>query len=159
MASKAESKVPAVPEGYHSVIPYLIVRDAASAIDFYKTAFGAQELFRMPMPGGKIGHAELKMGDAHVMLTDEWPDMGAVAPKPGERPSASVLLYVDDVDATVDRAVKAGAKIKMPVEDQFYGDRTGQIEDPQGHYWSIATHIEDVSPEELGRRAKEKFGG
>lgn len=153
------AKVPKLPAGYHNVIPYLVVRDAAKAIDFYKNAFGAQELFRMPAPGGKIGHAELKMGDAHVMLSDEWPDMGALAPRPGERPPLSILLYVEDVDATVDRAVKNGAQIKMPVQNQFYGDRSGQIEDPSGHYWSVSTHIEDVTPEELGRRAKELFGG
>jgi PhnB protein len=152
-------KVTAVPKGYHNVTPYLVVRDAAKAIDFYKEAFGAEELLRMPAPGGKIGHAELKMGDAHVMLSDEWPETGAVAPKKGERPPVSILLYVDDVDATFEKAVKAGAKAIRPVENQFYGDRSGQIEDPAGHVWAVATHVEDVTPEELGRRAKEMFGG
>jgi PhnB protein len=113
----------------------------------------------MPAPGGKIGHAELKMGDAHVMLSDEWPETGAFAPKKGERPPVSILLYVDDVDATFEKAVKAGAKAIRPVENQFYGDRSGQIEDPAGHVWAVATHVEDVTPEELGRRAKEMFGG
>jgi PhnB protein len=147
------SKVRPVPEGYHNITPYLIVRGGAAAIDFYRKAFGATELMRMPAPGGKIGHAELMFGDSHVMLADEVPEMGYLAPQsPGGSP-VSLLLYVEDVDRTVERAVAAGAKLVRPVKDQFYGDRSGTLHDPSGHTWTIATHVEDVPPEEMEKRA------
>ncbi len=148
-------KVKPIPDGYNTVTPYLIVDGAAAAIEFYKKIFGAKEVMRMPAPGGRIGHAEVKIGDSHVMLADENPDMNARSPKSVGGSPISLLLYVDDVDKTVDRAIAAGAKLKRPVADQFYGDRTGGIEDPFGHQWYVATHIEDVSPEEMQKRSKE----
>jgi PhnB protein len=141
-----------IPEGYHAVTPYLIVKDAARAIDFYKHAFNGTELLRMPGPGGRIMHAELKLGDSVVMLADEVPEMGHHAPGPDGGAAVSLYLYVPDVDATVDRAVAAGAKVTRPVADQFYGDRNGTLIDPFGHVWSVGTHKEDVSPEEIERR-------
>lgn len=146
-------KVKPVPEGYHAVTPYLIVDGAAAAIDFYKEAFGAIELFRMPHPNGKIGHAEIKIGDSHLMLADEHAEMQAFGPKTVGGTPVKLMVYLEDVDAVVDRAVAAGAKLTRPVADQFYGDRTGGIEDPFGHSWYVATHIEDVAPDELERRA------
>jgi len=143
--------VPARPAGYHSVTPYLLVDDAASAIDFYQRAFNATELFRLPM-GGKIGHAEITIGDSHVMLSDEWPDMNLRGPKARGGPTASLMLYVDDVDALFAQAVKAGAAIESAVQNQFWGDRTGTVVDPYGHRWMLATHVEEVSPEEMERR-------
>src|SRR5689334_13015438 len=134
-------KVNAVPDGYHSVIPYLIVDGAAAAIDFYQTAFGAIEVMRMPGPDGKIGHAELKIGDSHIMLADEHPQMGAIGPKTVGGTPVKLMVYLEDVDAAVERAVAAGATITRPVADQFYGDRTGGIDDPFGHSWYVATHI------------------
>lgn len=141
-----------VPEGYHTVTPYLIIRDAARAIEFYKKAFGATEFVRMPAPGGKIGHAEIKIGDSHIMLADESPEMGYRGPQSIGGSPVSIVLYLEDVDAVVGRAVAAGAKLVRPVEDQFYGDRSGGVEDPFGHSWHISTHIEDVSPEEMKKR-------
>ena len=146
-------KVKAIPEGYNGVTPYLIVDGAAQAIEFYKQAFGAVETFRMEGPEGKIGHAELKVGDSHVMLADENPAMGARGPKSVGGTPISLVLYVEDVDAVVARAVEAGAKLTRPVADQFYGDRTGGVEDPFGHAWYVATHVEDVSSEEMKKRA------
>jgi PhnB protein len=146
------NKVKPIPDGYHSITPYLIIKGAAAAIDFYKTAFGATELMRMPQPDGRVGHAELKIGDSCIMMADEFPEMNTVGPKTLGNSTVGLLLYVDDVDGTVDRAVKLGAKIKKPVQDQFYGDRTGTIEDPFGHQWTVAVHKEDVSPEEMERR-------
>lgn len=148
-------KVKPIPDGYNAVTPYLIVDGAAAAIEFYKKIFGAKEVMRMPAPGGRIGHAEVKIGDSHVMLADENPDMNARSPKSVGGSPISLLLYVDDVDKTVERAIAAGAKLKRPVADQFYGDRTGGIEDPFGHQWYVATHIEDVSPEEMQKRSRE----
>jgi PhnB protein len=146
------SKKP-VPEGYHAVTPYLIVDGAAKALDFYKQVFGAKERMRMPGPGGKVGHAEINIGDSVIMLADEHPEMGARGPKAFGGSPTSIVLYVENVDTTVKAAVGAGAKILQPIEDKFYGDRSGTIEDPFGHHWHVSTHVEDVSPEELQRRA------
>jgi PhnB protein len=145
--------VRSIPEGYHSVTPYLIVDDANAAIDFYKRAFGATELFRLPM-GDKIGHAEIKIGDSHVMLADEFPDMGHLGPKSRGGTTVSLLLYLDDVDSAFGKAVAAGAKEQRPVTDQFWGDRMGTLNDPFGHQWSLATHTEDVAPQEMESRMK-----
>ena len=144
-----------VPEGYHSITPYLIIKGATAAIDYYKKVFGATERMRMDGPAGTIGHAELMIGDSTVMLADEFPDMGHRSPKSIGGTPVSLVLYLDDVDAVFKRAVDAGARSVRPVENQFYGDRMGTLEDPFGHMWSIATHVEDVSPEEMKRRADE----
>jgi PhnB protein len=149
-------KVSPIPEGYNSITPYLIIKGAARAIEYYKSVFGATEVFRMDQPDGKVGHAELKIGDSRVMLADENLSMGAghtSATSIGQSP-VSLYLYIPDVDRVVERAVAAGAKILKPVEDQFYGDRSGFIQDPFGHLWGIATHVEDVAPQELEERAK-----
>jgi PhnB protein len=143
-----------IPAGYHAVIPYLSVRGAAQAIDFYKKAFGAEEVMRMPMPDGKIAHAELKIGDAHVMLADEFPQMDFRSPQTVGGSSVMIMIYVPNVDEIVQKAVANGANITKPVQDQFYGDRSGSLADPFGHLWTIATHVEDVSPEEMDRRMK-----
>lgn len=140
-----------IPAGYHSVTPYLIVDDAAGALDFYARAFGATELFRMPM-GDKIGHAEIRIGDSHIMLADEFPERGILGPKTRGGPTSSLMIYLPDVDAAYARAIEAGATQDRPVQDQFYGDRSGSIFDPFGHQWSLATHVEDVPPEEMERR-------
>ena len=142
-----------IPDGYHSVTPYLIVDDAARAMEFYKRAFGATEVFRWEAPDGRVGHAEIKIGDSHVMLADEHPEIGARGPRSIGGSPISLLLYVEDVDATVGQAVEAGARLTRPVANQFYGDRTGGVEDPFGHVWHVATHVEDVPPEELEKRA------
>lgn len=147
------NKVKPVPEGYHTVTPYLIVKGGAAAIEFYKKAFGATEVMRMADPSGRIGHAEVKIGDSHVMLADEDPMRGIRSPQSIGGSPVTILLYVEDVDSTVGQAVAAGAKLTRPVEDQFYGDRTGGLEDPFGHIWYVATHKEDVSPEEMRKRA------
>ena len=146
-------KVNHIPDGYHSVTPYLIVDGGAQAIEFYKRAFGATEVFRMEGPGGRIAHAEIKIGDSHVMLADEHPEHNARGPRSLGGSPISLMLYVEDVDAVVSQAVEAGARLTRPVADQFYGDRTGGVEDPFGHFWYIATHVEDVPPEELEKRA------
>ena len=148
-----------IPDGYQRLTPYICVDGAAAAIDFYAKVFGAQERMRMPSPGGKVGHAELLIGDALLMLADEHPDMGVHGPKSVGGTPTTLNLYVDDVDAVFARATEEGAKVLRPVEDQFYGDRTGQFEDPFGHRWSVATHIEDVPPDEMQRRAAEVMGG
>jgi PhnB protein len=140
------------PDGYHSITPYLIIKGAAAAIDFYKQAFGAAEVLRMPRGDGRIGHAEVKIGDSVVMLADEFPEMQNVGPKTLGNTTVGLLVYVADSDATFEKAVSLGAKVLKPMADQFYGDRTGTLEDPFGHKWSIATHVEDVSPEEMQRR-------
>jgi PhnB protein len=137
----------------HEVYPYLRVRDAGKAIDFYRRAFGAQELFRLTEPGGRIGHAEIKIGDSRIMLADEHPEIQALSPKTVGGSPVSIHLYVENVDAAVERAVAAGAKLVRPVADQFYGDRTGGIEDPFGYRWFIATHKEDLTMDEVRRRA------
>jgi PhnB protein len=144
-----------IPEGYHTVTPYLAVDGAADAIEYYKKAFGAKERVRMDTPDGKIGHAEVEIGDSLVMLSDPFPQATTRPPAELGGTSASVFLYVDDVDAVVRRAVDAGATVTMDVADQFWGDRFGSIRDPFGHIWSIATHVEDVSPEEMAERAKQ----
>jgi PhnB protein len=143
-----------IPEGYHSVTPYLIIKGATEAIDFYKKAFGATELFRMPAPGGKIGHAEIKIGDSPIMLADESPEMGYKSPQTLGGSPISIMIYVADVDTVFKQAIAAGGKEQRPVKDQFYGDRSGTLEDPFGHVWHVATHKEDVSPEEMERRMK-----
>ena len=152
------AKVKPIPDGYHTVTPYLIVQGAAAAIDFYKQAFGATELFRMNGPDGKVGHAEIRIGDSPVMLADEHPQMGARGPKSIGGSPISIMLYVEDCDAVVGQAVAAGAKVTRPAQDQFYGDRMGGLEDPFGHAWFVATHKEDVSPEEMRRRSAALHG-
>lgn len=147
-----------VPEGYHAVTPYLILSDAAKAIAFYREVFGATELCRMAKPDGKVGHAELQIGDSRIMLADECEAAHARSPLAIGDTSVSLALYIADVDAVVARAVAAGATLLMEVKDQFYGDRSGTLVDPFGHKWTVATHIEDVSPEEMERRAKEALG-
>jgi PhnB protein len=143
-----------IPDGYRTATPYLIVKGAAEAIEFYKRAFGATEMLRMADPQGKVGHAEIKIGDSVIMLADEHPAMGYRGPRSLGGSSVSILLYLEDVDGAFERAVKAGAKAQRPVMNQFYGDRSGTLEDPFGHVWTVATHVEDVSPEELKRRAQ-----
>jgi PhnB protein len=142
-----------IPDSYRRVTPYLIVNGAADAIDFYKKIYGATEIMRMPGPDGKIGHAELKIGDSVIMLADENVEMGHKGPRTFGGSPVSLLLYVEDVDRVVKNAVGAGSKLVRPVADQFYGDRTGGIVDPFGHEWYVATHVEDVSPEEMKKRA------
>lgn len=147
------------PEGYHSVTPYLTVDGAAKAIEFYAEAFGATEVLRMPMgDSGRIAHAEIRIGDSHVMLSEEWPDMNILAPTSRGGPTSSNLIYVEDVDAAYARALAAGATAERPPENQFWGDRMGTLADPFGHRWSLATHVEDVSDDEMQRRMAEAFG-
>ena len=148
------SKVKAQPDGYHTATPYLIINGAARAIEFYKKAFGAVEQFRMAQPDGSVGHAEILIGDSVIMMADEFPEKGYRGPLSLGGSTASILLYVGDVDAVFKRAIAAGAKELIPVQDQFYGDRNGTLTDPFGHRWTIGTHIEDVSPEEVGKRVK-----
>lgn len=148
------SAVKAIPDGYHSVTPYLIVKGGARAIEFYQKAFGAKELFRMAQPDGRIGHAELQVGDSRLMLSDENPEMGYRSPQSIGGSAVMIHLYVPDVDATVARAAAAGARVARPVESQFYGDRNGAVTDPFGHLWFVSTHVEDVPPDELERRAR-----
>ena len=143
-----------IPEGYHSVTPYLVVDDAKSAIDFYTRAFGAQEKFRMPM-GDRIGHAEILIGDSHVMLADEFPDMGHLGPKNRGGTTVSLMVYVPDVDTAFKRAIDAGATETRPLENQFWGDRMGTLTDPFGHVWSLATPVEEVAPDEIERRMQQ----
>lgn len=150
--------VKAVPEGYEGITPYLICRNAEAAIDFYKKAFGAVELFRIG-GDGKVGHAEMKIGNAIFMLADEFPDMGAESPETIGGTPVSLYVYVEDVDTFTEKAVAEGLKVLKPVSDQFYGDRSGHFEDPFGHKWGFATHKEDLTPEELDERAKAAHGG
>jgi PhnB protein len=151
------AKVPPIPPGYHTVTPYITVTNSNEAIEFYKRAFGAEEIMRMAGPGGAIIHAEIKIGDSVVMLSDEWPNSGAKAPINAGCTTQSLMVYLPDVDASFDRAVKAGAKTTQPVQDMFWGDRTGQVTDPYGHKWMLATHIEDVQPADMERRQREFF--
>lgn len=146
--------VRAIPEGYHNVTPYLTCKNSAQAIDFYKSAFGATEIMRMTTPDGKVSHAELKIGDSHIFLADEFPGM-STAPTPGVKNACGIFLYLENVDAAYNRAVAAGANVEMPLENQFWGDRYGKITDPFGHSWGLAQHVEDVTPEEMKRRAQE----
>jgi len=151
------SNVKPIPEGYHSVTPYLVMQGAAAALDFYKTAFGAIELFRMEHEG-KIGHAEIKIGDSPIMLADEQPAMGSVSPKTLGGTPVSLMIYVDDVDTIYKQAIDAGAVELKALQDQFYGDRSGTLKDPFGHVWTVATHKEDVSPEEMDKRLAAAHG-
>ena len=141
-----------IPEGYHSVTPYLICKNAAKAIDFYKAAFGAKETVRMPGPGGKVMHAELLIGNSYIMLADEAPERDSRSPESIGGTPVGFMIYVPDVDAQFKQAIAAGGKVVMPVADQFYGDRSGTLVDPSGHKWTIGTHKEDVSSEEMQRR-------
>jgi PhnB protein len=150
------NKVNYIPKGYNSISPYLVVKGAANAIEYYKKVFGAKEIVRMDQPNGKVGHAELQIGDSRFMLAEENPSMGqghVSASGIGASP-VSLYLYIPDVDRVIERAVDEGAKVLKPVQDQFYGDRTGFIQDPFGHLWGVATHIEDVAPKDLAERAK-----
>lgn len=151
------ASVKPIPNGYHTVTPYLIVKDAAGAIEFYKKAFGATELMKLADAGGKVGHAEVKIGDSPVMLADEFPEIGAQSPQTLGGSPVSILLYVEDVDVLLEQAVAAGAKVLRPVKDQFYGDRSATVADPFGHVWTIATHKEDVPFEEIQRRFEESM--
>jgi PhnB protein len=154
--------VKSIPDGYHTVTPYLIVKGAAQALEFYKRGLGATEVMRMPGPDGNVMHAEIKIGDSMIMLADEFPEMGAKSPQTIGGSPVGICLYVNDVDALFKQAIAAGAKEERPVKDQFYGDRSGTLRDPFGHQWTIATHKEDLTPEEIGKRAQEwmqKQGG
>ena len=148
-------KVKAIPQGYEGATPYLIVKGAANALEFYKQAFGATEIMRMPGPGGTVGHAEIKIGKAIIMLADELPKMNHKSPQSLGGTPVSMLLYAEDVDALVKRAIAAGAKALTPVETKFYGDRSGSLEDPFGHQWHVSTHVEDVPPDEMAKRAED----
>ena len=152
------TKVKPVPDGYNRITPYLCVRDASRAIDFYKRAFRATELVRMADPSGKVGHAELSIAGERIMLADEFPEMGSRSPEALGGSPVTIHLYVDDVDAVARQAVAAGARVQRPVEDQFYGDRAGKFEDPFGHMWYIATHKEDITEEEMKRRVAALYG-
>ena len=148
-----------IPDGYHTATPYLIIGGAGDAIEFYKKAFGATELFRFPTPDGKIGHAEIKIGDSPIMLADEFPEMGYKGPQSLGGSPVSIMIYVEDVDTIFNQAVAAGATVKEAVTDKFYGDRLGTVTDPFGHVWHISTHKEDVSIEEMQKRAQAAHGG
>lgn len=145
----------AIPDNYRRVTPYLVVKGAAQAIEFYTQVFGATVGMRLDSPDGRVGHAELKIGDSVIMLADEFPDMKILGPKAIGGSPVSLLIYVEDVDSTLPKAVAAGAEIKRPIQNQFYGDRSGMITDPFGHVWTVATHVEDVAPAEMERRATE----
>lgn len=149
----------AIPKGYEGITPYITVKKCAEAIEFYKRAFGAEELFRMAGEGGKIGHAELKIGSGVLMLADEHPDYGCLAPETVGGTPFTMMVYVDDVDNFAEKAVKEGLRTVRPIEDQFYGDRSGHFEDPYGYKWCFATHVRDVSPEEMNEAAAKYAGG
>lgn len=150
--------VKSIPDGFHSVTPHLICAGAADAIEFYKKAFNAVELLRMPLPNGRLMHAMIRIGDSHVMLVDEMPEWGALSPKSLKGSPVTIHLFVEDVDAFVARAVAAGATVTMPIADAFWGDRYGKIEDPFGHHWSVATHQRDVTPEEMQKAMQQMAG-
>jgi PhnB protein len=149
------SQVKPIPQGFHTATPYLTLNDAARAIDFYKRAFGAQEVMRMNGPGGKIGHAEIKIGDSIIMLADEMPGSGSRSPQSLSGTTAGIFLYVENADAVFNQAVSAGAQVEAPLADMFWGDRFGSLKDPFGHSWSVATHKEDVAPAEMSKRMQE----
>jgi PhnB protein len=144
-----------IPAGYHTVTPYLNIRNTAKAIEFYKTAFGAVEVMRLNMPDGSIGHAEMTIGDSHIMMADESKDWGNLSPETLGNASGGNMIYCDDCDAMFARALAAGAKVKQPLTDQFYGDRSGQVVDPFGHKWTISTHTKDMTPEEISTAMNE----
>ncbi len=144
-----------IPDGYHTVTPYLVVKGATRALDFYKKAFNATELYRMEGPGGTVGHAELQIGNSRIMISDEFPQMGAKSPETLGGSPVGLCIYVENVDALFKQAIAAGGKEERPVKDQFYGDRSGTLRDPFGHQWTLATHIEDVPPAEMKRRMDE----
>lgn len=157
-AAKKTKKVSAIPKGYHSITPYLIVKGAMNAIEFYKKAFGAKVLMCMPSmtkEEGKVGHSELQIGDSKFMLADECPKMNAIAPQAGQRTPVGIHLYMKDADAVIERAVALGATVTRPVANQFYGDRSGGIADPFGHHWYIATHVEDLTAAQIKKRLAE----
>jgi PhnB protein len=162
-AGKASRRAKAVPAGYQTVTPHLVQDDCAKAIEFYKVAFGAKELFRMPGPDGKIAHAEIRVGTSRVMMSDEMQSMGQPgvykSPKAAGLNTAALFLYVAGVDKWFDRAVKAGCTVRSPLTDMFWGDRYGQVIDPFGHTWGMATHLEDLTPKQMAARQKEAFGG
>ncbi len=149
--------VKAIPDGYHTITPYLTVKNAGEAIGFYKRAFGAEETMRMDTPDGKVGHAEIRIGDSAIMMSDEAPEMNCLSPTTLNGTTAALFLYVEDVDASFKRAIDAGAKVLMPVTDMFWGDRFGQVADPFGHRWSLATHKEDLTPDRIRERAEKAF--
>jgi PhnB protein len=153
--STPQKKVNPIPEEYRGVTPYLSVKGAAEAIEFYKKGFGAIEIMRLPNPDGTLGHAEIKIGDALIMLADEFPEYGNLSPKTLGGSAVRLHMYVEDVDAFFEKAIAAGAKVLIPVANQFYGDRSGRLEDPFGHVWLVSTHVEDLTPEEIDRRMKE----
>ena len=153
------AKVQPIPDGYHTIIPYLSIKAAADAIEFYKKAFDATESMRLAQPDGRIGHAELQLGDSRVMLADEFPEMDFRSPQSMGGSPVHIHLYVESVDTVVSRAVAAGAKVLRPVQDQFYGDRSGTVADPYGHVWHVATHIEDVPAHEIRKRAAAQHKG
>jgi PhnB protein len=152
------ANVKPIPDGYHSVTPYMIIKGAAAAIEYYRNAFGATELFRMEHEG-KVGHAEIKIGDSPIMLADEHPEMNAFSPKTVGGTPVSLMIYVEDVDSIFKRAIELGGTEMKPVQDQFYGDRSGTLTDPFGHVWTVATHMEDLTPEEIDSRAAAAHGG
>ena len=152
------NRVKPIPDGHRTVTPYLAIKNATEALEFYKKAFGATERYRLMMPDGRVGHAEIGLGDSIVMLSDEFPEYGGKAPAALGGSPVSMHLYVEDVDAFVKKAVSAGASVRRPVMDQFYGDRAGQLEDPFGHLWWIATHKEDVAADEMQKRVQAMFG-
>jgi PhnB protein len=152
-----QTQVNPIPQGYHSITPYLIVKDAKKALEFYQKAFGAKEIYRMETPNGMIGHCEFQIGDSKIMMADEFPDMGAKAPASEGGKPFSLLIYVENVDQVFDRAVKAGAKVLRPLKNEFYGDRMGTLQDPFGHNWNLGMHVEDVSPEEMKIRAEKMW--
>ena len=151
-ANKVKAKIQPVPKGFHTITPHLNVRDATQALNFYKRAFGAVETVRMPGPGGKILHAAIRIGDSHLFLADEMPEWGSRSPQTIGGTATAICLYVDDADAVFNQAVSAGAKVVMPLADQFWGDRYGKLADPFGHEWAVATHLEDLTPEEMKKR-------